>query len=170
MASGTVGGRVWPSVHTVHGFHRYDKFSAENMKRQSEDCLYLNVFSPYTVARNIIFKGITFVTINYRLGPLGFIVRRSGDNNVDSNIGIWDQVMALQWIQSNIKQFGGDPSRVTLMGESAGGAACSLLALSPELEGLAQQAIIMSGSVTAGWAIHRHGIPSWSLENLVSYL
>ncbi|KAK6030425.1 Carboxylesterase [Ostertagia ostertagi] len=204
-------------------FHRYDKFSAENMKRQSEDCLYLNVFSPYvsdslfpavslyvenqvsncritrtnqrlsrsssgftavpflagsadtgidmeTVARNIIFKGITFVTINYRLGPLGFIVRRSGDNNVDSNIGIWDQVMALQWIQSNIKQFGGDPSRVTLMGESAGGAACSLLALSPRTEGLAQQAIIMSGSVTAGWAIHRHGIPSWSLENLVSYL
>ncbi|PIO59022.1 hypothetical protein TELCIR_19527 [Teladorsagia circumcincta] len=84
-------------------FHRYDKFSAQNMKRQSEDCLYLNVFSPYdhedesktfpiivwihggsflagsadtgidmeTVARNIIFKGITFVTINYRLGPLG---------------------------------------------------------------------------------------------------
>ncbi|RCN43921.1 hypothetical protein ANCCAN_10122 [Ancylostoma caninum] len=84
-------------------FHRYDKYSAENMKRQSEDCLYLNVFSPYdhedesktfpiivwihggsflagsadtgidmeTIARNIIFKGITFVTINYRLGPLG---------------------------------------------------------------------------------------------------
>ncbi|KAK6036224.1 hypothetical protein COOONC_26271, partial [Cooperia oncophora] len=78
--------------------------------------------------------------------------------------------MALQWIQANIKQFGGDPSRVTLMGESAGGAACSLLALSPRTEGLAQQAIIMSGSVTAGWAIHRHGTPGWSLENLVSYL
>ncbi|KAK6045128.1 Carboxylesterase [Cooperia oncophora] len=205
-------------------FHRYDKFSAQNMKRQSEDCLYLNVFSPYdhedesktfpiivwihggsflagsadtgidmeTVARNIIFKGITFVTINYRLGPLGFIVTRSGDNQVEANFGIWDQVMALQWIQANIKQFGGDPSRVTLMGESAGGAACSLLALSPRTEGLqrrlwsmsafwyffcqrtflglAQQAIIMSGSVTAGWAIHRHGTPGWSLENLVSYL
>ncbi|XGW15556.1 hypothetical protein V3C99_001206 [Haemonchus contortus] len=182
-------------------FHRYDKFSAENMKRQSEDCLYLNVFSPYdnedesktfpiivwihggsflagsadtgidmeTVARNIIFKGVTFVTINYRLGPLGFITTRSGDT-VEGNYGIWDQVMALQWIQANIKQFGGDPSRVTLMGESAGGAACSLLALSPRTEGLAQQAIIMSGSATAGWAIHRHGNPSWSLENLISYL
>ncbi|EYC43359.1 hypothetical protein Y032_0496g2480 [Ancylostoma ceylanicum] len=182
-------------------FHRYDKYSAENMKRQSEDCLYLNVFSPYdhedesktfpiivwihggsflagsadtgidmeTVARNIIFKGITFVTINYRLGPLGFLNSRVGDK-VEGNFGIWDQVMALQWIQANIKQFGGDPTRVTLMGESAGGAACSLLALSPKTQGLAQQAIIMSGSVTAGWAIHRHGTPCWSVENLVSYL
>lgn len=182
-------------------FHRYDKFSSDNMRRQSEDCLYLNVFSPYdhedesktfpiivwihggsflagsadtgidmeTVARNIIFKGITFVTINYRLGPLGFLNARIGDK-IEANFGIWDQVMALQWIQANIKQFGGDPNRVTLMGESAGGAACSLLALSPKTEGLVQQAIIMSGSVTAGWAIHRHGTPSWSLENLVSYL
>ncbi|KAK6743637.1 hypothetical protein RB195_010742 [Necator americanus] len=182
-------------------FHRYDKYSAENMERQSEDCLYLNVFSPYdhedesktfpiivwihggsflagsadtgidmeTVARNIIFKGITFVTINYRLGPLGFLNMRSGDK-VEGNFGIWDQVMALKWIQANIKQFGGDPTRVTLMGESAGGAACSLLAVSPRTQGLAQQAIIMSGSATAGWAIHRHGTPAWSVENFVSYL
>ncbi|KJH40963.1 Carboxylesterase [Dictyocaulus viviparus] len=182
-------------------FHRYDKFSADNMKRQSEDCLYLNVFSPYdhedesktfpiivwihggsflagsadtgidmeTIARNIIFKGITFVTINYRLGPLGFINMQDGEK-VEGNYGIWDQVMALQWIQANIKQFGGDPSRVTLMGESAGGAACSLLAVSPISEGLAHQAIIMSGSSTAGWAIHRHGVPAWSVENLVRYL
>lgn len=120
----------------------------------------------------------------------GFLNARIGDK-IEANFGIWDQVMALQWIQANIKQFGGDPNRVTLMGESAGGAACSLLALSPKTEGdyyaytghfiksflrirrlpgLVQQAIIMSGSVTAGWAIHRHGTPSWSLENLVSYL
>ncbi|VDM59419.1 unnamed protein product [Angiostrongylus costaricensis] len=182
-------------------FHRYDKFSADNMRRQSEDCLYLNVFSPYdhedesklfpiivwihggsflagsadtgidmeAVARNIIFKGITFVTINYRLGPLGFINMQVGEK-VEGNFGIWDQVMALQWIHANIKQFGGDPSKVTLMGESAGGASCSLLALSPITEGLAQRAIIMSGSSIAGWAIHRHGSPSWSVENLVKYL
>lgn len=93
------------------------------------------------------------------------------------------QVFALQWIQANIKQFNGDPNRVTIMGESAGGAAASILALSPRTEGsflslglsspclgLVHQAIIMSGSSMAGWAIHRHGVPQWSVENLVSYL
>ncbi|VDL70649.1 unnamed protein product [Nippostrongylus brasiliensis] len=160
-------------------FHRYDKFSADNMRRQSEDCLYLNVFSPYdhedeskTFPIIVWIHGGSFLAGSADTGidmELSFLNTKIGDK-IEGNYGIWDQVMALQWIQSNIKQFGGDPSRVTLMGESAGGAACSLLALSPKTEGLAQQAIIMSGSVTAGWAIHRHGTPSWSLENLVSYL
>ncbi|KAJ1355018.1 hypothetical protein KIN20_012128 [Parelaphostrongylus tenuis] len=190
-----------PCIQFMVDLHRYDKFSAENMKQQSEDCLYLNIFSLYdhedeskispvivwihggsflagsadtgidmeTVVRNIVLNGITFVSINYRLGPLGFINMQVGEK-VEGNFGIWDQVMALQWIHENIKQFGGDPSKVTLMGESAGGASCSLLALSPVTEGLAHRAIIMSGSSTAGWAVHRHGIPAWSVENLAKYL
>ncbi|ETN74370.1 Carboxylesterase [Necator americanus] len=185
-------------------FHRYDKYSAENMKRQSEDCLYLNVFSPYVGDLHFVVLKLLFnereetdqflpsppfhlfflISEQYHIQKpatmsfAGFLNMRSGDK-VEGNFGIWDQVMALKWIQANIKQFGGDPTRVTLMGESAGGAACSLLAVSPRTQeelavanfaGLAQQAIIMSGSATAGWAIHRHGTPAWSVENFVSYL
>ncbi|PAV78564.1 hypothetical protein WR25_09582 [Diploscapter pachys] len=182
-------------------FHKNDRFAYANMKRESEDCLYLNVFSPYdhedesklypilvwihggsflagsgdtgidmeVVARNLIFKGVALITINYRLGPLGFLNYEDG-NVKEGNFGIWDMVMALQWIQANMKQFNGDPSRVTVMGESAGGAAASLLALSPKTEGLVHQAIIMSGSSMAGWAIHRHGNPPWRADNVATYL
>ncbi|KAF8850653.1 alpha/beta-hydrolase [Acephala macrosclerotiorum] len=61
--------------------------------------------------------GIVFVTINYRLGLFGWL---SGDNNVTANVGLLDQKLALEWIQEHIHRFGGDPSRVTVMGESAG--------------------------------------------------
>ncbi|CAP25619.1 Protein CBG05033 [Caenorhabditis briggsae] len=181
-------------------FHKNDKFAKANMERQNEDCLYLNVFSPYdtddesktypilvwihggsflagsadtgidmeVIANNIVSKGIAFVSINYRLGPLGFMNFQNGDK-LEGNFGIWDMVMALQWIQSNMKQFNGDPTRVTVMGESAGGAASSLLALSPKTTGLVHQAIIMSGSSMAGWAIHRHSQPAYSVDNLVAY-
>ncbi|CAB3399435.1 unnamed protein product [Caenorhabditis bovis] len=182
-------------------FHKNDRFAKANMERQSEDCLYLNVFSPYdlddesktypilvwihggsflagsadtgiemeTVAKNLVAKGITFVSINYRLGPLGFLVSQNGDK-LEGNYGIWDMVMALQWIQANMKQFNGDPTKVTVIGESAGGAAASLLALSPKTEGLLHQAIVMSGSALAGWALHRHSQPAYSVDNIVSYL
>lgn len=83
-----------------------------------------------TVAKNIIFKNITLITLNYRLGPYGFMTIEY-ENRVEGNFGIWDQKLALEWIQRNIKQFNGDPTKVTVMGESAGAAAVSVLALSP---------------------------------------
>ena len=122
-----------------------------------------------TVARNFVFKGVTLITINYRLGPLGFMsINRNG--KVEGNFGIWDMKLALEWVQRNIKQFNGDPSRVTIIGESAGAAAVSILAVSPLTQGLLHQAIAMSGSSTAGWAIHRHGSPHWDMQNIASYL
>lgn len=182
-------------------FHKNDKYAKNNMEKQSEDCLYLNVFSPYdsddeskvypivvwihggsflagsadtgidmeVLAKNIVQRGVSFVSINYRLGPLGFMNWQEGEKVV-GNSGIWDMVMALQWIQANMKQFNGDPTKVTVMGESAGGAAASLLALSPVTQGIVHQAIIMSGSSMAGWAIHRHSTATWSLDNLIQYL
>jgi carboxylesterase type B len=65
---------------------------------------------------------------------LGFATYRGDDGNLRGNWGIWDLVMSLQWIHDNIRLFGGDPSRVTIMGESAGAAAVSLLAVSKVTE------------------------------------
>uniref|UniRef100_A0A914ZDY6 Carboxylesterase type B domain-containing protein n=1 Tax=Parascaris univalens TaxID=6257 RepID=A0A914ZDY6_PARUN len=182
-------------------FHRYDKFSGQNMENENEDCLFLNVFSPYepedegklypilfwihggsflagsgdtgidmeVIARNFIFNGVALVTLNYRLGPLGFLNWETADG-AEGNFGIWDQLMALEWVQANMKQLNGDPSRVTLIGESAGAASVSLLAVSPKSKDLVHRVVALSGSATAGWAIHRHGTSNWSAENLAAYL
>lgn len=73
-------------------------------------------------------KDVILVTINYRLGMLGFIT--TGDLVATGNYGMKDQVLALKWVQQNIRTFGGDPQRVTIFGESAGGASVSFHALS----------------------------------------
>ncbi|KAI6182002.1 Hydrolase [Aphelenchoides fujianensis] len=167
-------------------FHRNDRFSGPNMPQESEDCLFLNIFSPYassclfflnaedeshseTTARNVVFRGITLVTLNYRLGPFGFMSINHGDR-LEGNFGLYDQKLALEWVARNIKQFNGDPSKVTVMGESAGAAAASVLGLSPNLHGLVHQVIALSGSSTAGWAIHRHGLNPWDMSNIADFM
>ena len=143
----------------------------------SEDCLYLNVWTaapsehekrpvlfyihggaftdgsgdvPVYDGENLAKKGIVVVTINYRVGPLGFfthpdLTKESGHHS-SGNYGLLDQVAALRWVQRNIAAFGGDPARVTIAGQSAGAASVHYLVASPLAKGLFVRAIAESGS------------------------
>lgn len=94
-------------------------------------------------------KGVVLVNFNYRLGALGFLADRELDaespHHVSGNYGLRDMIAALKWVRANIAQFGGDPSRVTIFGESAGGYSVGILAASPAARGLFQSAISESG-------------------------
>lgn len=143
-----------------------------------EDCLNLNVYVPmnntgtgkkgYPVLFWLHGGGFTYggglgyspqyfmdedvivITINYRLGAFGFF--STGDNAIVGNAGLKDMVVALKWVQENIQNFGGDPSKVTIFGESAGGSAVHYLLLSPTTKGLFQRAISQSGTALSSWA------------------
>ncbi len=143
----------------------------------SEDCLYLNVWTGArsTAEKRPVFfwmygggytegsaavpaydgaalarKGMVVVTINYRLGVLGFFAHpelsKESDRNSSGNYGFLDQIAALQWVQKNIAAFGGDPNRVTIAGQSAGAGSVHALTASPLAKGLFQRAIAESGS------------------------
>lgn len=87
--------------------------------------------------RFLLEKDVILVTTNYRLGILGFL--STGDSASPGNYGLKDIVLALKWVKKNIRAFGGDPERVTIFGESAGGAAVDLLALSDATSGTFHQ-------------------------------
>jgi para-nitrobenzyl esterase len=93
-------------------------------------------------------KGVVVVTLNYRLGPLGFLAHpllsAESPEKVSGNYGLLDQIAALQWVQRNIAKFGGDPRKVTIFGESAGATSVCLLLVSPSAGGLFQSAIAQS--------------------------
>lgn len=97
-------------------------------------------------------KEIVLVTVNYRLGSLGFM--STGDSLLPGNLGLKDQVVALRWIRDNIKEYGGDPDSVTITGYSAGSWSVSLHLVSPMSKGLFHRAIAMSGS-----AIYQKPLP-----------
>ncbi|XP_038004124.1 fatty acyl-CoA hydrolase precursor, medium chain-like [Motacilla alba alba] len=141
----------------------------------SEDCLYLNVYSPVSTGKKeklpvlvwihggglvvgagssydgsalAAFDNVVVVTIQYRLGIAGYFC--TGDEHARGNWGYFDQVAALRWIQENIMHFGGDPGSVTIFGESAGGVSVSALVLSPLAKGLFHKAISESGTAALG--------------------
>src|ERR1700733_2389908 len=141
----------------------------------SEDCLYLNVWTPAKSANdrlavmvwiygggftiggtsiagyngaNLAKKGVVVVSVAYRLGKLGFLAHpqlTAEQGGHSGNYGLLDQIAGLQWVKHNIAAFGGDPSRVTIFGESAGGISVSMLAASPLAKGLFHGAISESG-------------------------
>ncbi|CAL2049913.1 unnamed protein product [Caenorhabditis brenneri] len=150
---------------------------------KSEDCLYLNVFSPtwkaeevsnglhpvmvYVhgggflidsavkygdegIAKYLCRHGVVVVTIQYRLGLLGFF--STGDQVCPGNLGLWDMTMALQWVRDNVHAFGGDPRKVTVFGQSAGGVSVDLLSLSPHSRDLFHQVVPMAGNGECEWS------------------
>ena len=181
------------------GVLKCDKFSASPMQSKpvpfmmwteefitppdklSEDCLYLNVWTPAKSARDNLpvfvwiygggfssgsaacdvydgeemsKKGVIFVSINYRVGVLGFLshpeLSRESENKVSGNYGLLDQIAALKWIKKNIEAFGGDPQKVTIAGQSAGSMSVCALVASPLAKGLFSGAIAQSGGILGG--------------------
>jgi para-nitrobenzyl esterase len=142
----------------------------------SEDCLYLNVWTPATPAatprpvmvwihgggfqagaaseprhdgHHLVQKDVVLVTANHRLGVFGFLAHpgmAAEQGNVSGNFGLLDMVAALQWVKDNAAAFGGDPNNVTIFGESAGSFAVSALMASPKARGLFHKAIGESGA------------------------
>ena len=153
----------------------YNEFRKGETYTYSEDCLFLNVFTPDTAREGdklpvLVYihgggftggcghekhfdgpvwseKGIIGVTLNYRLGPMGFVClpQLKEEAGVTGNYGLYDQMTAIQWVKDNIAAFGGDPDNITIMGQSAGAASVQLQSSSPLTKGLFSKAVMSSG-------------------------
>ena len=151
----------------------------EEPETQSEDCLYLNVWttapgrptaglpvmvwihgggfemgsgsSPMYHGEEFARSGVVLVSVNYRLGSLGFLELGHLDGSYagSGNNGLLDQVAALEWVRDHIAEFGGDPRDVTIFGESAGAMSVSLLLAMPAAKGLFHRAVAQSGALSA---------------------
>ena len=169
------GHPAWQASHTPGGYT--PEFFFDGDPEFSEDCLYLNVWTPaagkpgaklpvtlwihgggYTAGWGFepemdgeewAKHGGVLVTFNYRLGMLGFLTHPAlsaeSPHGVSGNYGMLDQIAALKWVKANIAQFGGDPERITLMGQSAGAMSVQTLITSPLSRDLVAGAIIQSG-------------------------
>ena len=166
----------WEGVRAADTFAPGAMQGIQPPSGKSEDCLYLNVWSPakspkekvpvlvwiygggfavgYTSdpmysGEKLAKKGVVLVSIAYRVGVLGFLAHpelsAESPNRASGNYGLLDMIAALTWIKKNIAAFGGDPNKVTIFGESAGGIAVSMLCASPLAKGLFHGAISESG-------------------------
>ncbi len=166
----------WSGVRdaTQFGSHCPQVASPFGEASTSENCLFLNVFTPSRqrdrrhspvmvwihggalvtggsddyLPTNLVQDGVTVVTINYRLGALGFLAHPAlaDAKGQSGDYGLMDQQAALRWVQRNIAGFGGDPRNVTIFGESAGGLSTLSQVASPQARGLFEKAIVESGS------------------------
>ncbi len=157
----------------------------------SEDCLFLNIWTPKNARKAPVFvwihggaltsgasnlsmyegsklagRGVVFVSINYRLGILGYLAHPElsveSSEGISGNYGLKDQIEALRWIQRNIAAFGGDPSKVTIAGESAGALSVMHLMTAPPARGLFAKTIAQSAYMISLPELQRarHGTPS----------
>jgi para-nitrobenzyl esterase len=153
-----------------------DEIEVSSLLYQDEDCLSLNIWTPgnddnkrpvvvwihgggfvqggtgdplYNGAHLAKRGDIVVATINYRVAALGFLALDSfgAEFAGSGNLALQDQIAALTWIKNNISRFGGDPTNITIMGESAGGASVSFLMISPRAKGLFQKVIAQSGTL-----------------------
>ncbi|RZC33704.1 venom carboxylesterase-6-like [Asbolus verrucosus] len=168
---------IW-TAKTIYKCMQYNQYTppGEDFVIGDEDCLYLNIYTPrldqnakldvivyihggafmflyggFQGPQYIMDKDIVYVNLNYRLGPLGFL---SAENEIlPGNNGMKDQIFALQWIQENVKYFGGNPNSVTIFGMSAGGASIHFHYLSPKSRGLFHRGISQSGTMLNPWVL-----------------
>ena len=160
---------------TKEGFYAKEFYTDEKIER-NEDCLYLNIWTPAEAKEEklpVFFwihggaflhgcgaekefdgeefarNGVVFVSINYRVGALGFMVHPELDaenpEGISGNYGIFDQAAALDWVYENIAAFGGDPENITIAGQSAGCMSVQVLISSPLTKGKIKRAILQSG-------------------------
>jgi len=159
----------------------YNEFRRGETYTYSEDCLFLNVFTPENAKDGdklpvLVYihgggftggcghekhfdgpvwpaEGIIGVTLNYRLGPMGFVCLpqlAEETGGFTGNYGLYDQMTAILWVKDNIAAFGGDPENITIMGQSAGAASVQLQSCSPMTKGLFQKAVMSSGCGLGG--------------------
>ncbi|XP_006825278.1 cholinesterase-like [Saccoglossus kowalevskii] len=163
----TFGNACWQQSDTMFLTAATDLTPSETL---SEDCLYLNIWTPesaHNAAVMLWFHGGSFfwgagsislynggtlaavekvvvVTVNYRLGAFGFLTLKHTD--IRGNMGMMDQVLAIEWVKENIRYFGGDPDKITLVGQSAGGASVTYHLLSHVGRNNFRRAIVQSGT------------------------
>ena len=165
----------WDGVRACDKFSAISWQRRKSSSSMSEDCLYLNIWTtgvgkadklPVMVwihggglnngwghiakydGSQFARQGVVLVSINYRLGSLGYLAHpglsAESDKGVSGNYGFLDQIESLKWVRQNIKAFGGDPEKVTIFGESAGGTSVAVLAVSPLARGLFHRAVLQS--------------------------
>lgn len=172
---------------------------SDTLQQMSEDCLNLNIWAPANADQAPVFvwihggsltggansqalydgaryaeRGIVFVSINYRLGVLGYLAHpelsAESPDNVSGNYGLLDQIAALKWVEENIAAFGGNPDNVTIAGESAGALSVTYLMASPLALGLFDRAIAQSAYTLSTPELRQARFGAPSAEALGAYL
>jgi para-nitrobenzyl esterase len=191
--------QAWEGVKEMHAYRNSCQRPGgrnANVEGMSEDCLFLYVWTPAKESNEklpvmvwihgggftggsgdlkrgtaLAERGVVLVSINYRLGALGFfahpLLSEESEHGVSGNYGILDMIAALKWVESNITQFGGDPGNVSIFGESAGGAAVAILCASELANGLFHKSIAESPWITND-AISPLRTPAFTRESVES--